>query len=388
MAKKIIAKNKRPLKSRELIKGLMKGVYFVTSNDPKVTDPNTPFIVRVGKAEGKEGIHARIQTHQSSNFERLYYTTLTPLNCRKAYEEHKTPLKLERYIHKMFKEEYEIPNKDSWYEFRNQYHFLTILEDNWKIDEYVLHNEIEDLGNFSKLLDTYKYTNTQLSFNMFHIFTYHRSRCERISSFDWFCTSPVQKGLARPLPKDLMHLAPPVVRGIVFKDGLLYEEYFPIANGLYHGDKYREIVGGSFYMMNTEVPAGTSKDKEWEDIVIIGKEQNEITEDTPFMHLHGSKHYNNPATPIGDTLIVLGSMSTRDRGQIECSLEEETQYYNLLLEFPCFPMHIKDAEGKTIRNFERRGYNSNLTEEGMKHHAKMKNWLQELKKQREEQIYG
>ena len=67
----LINEKGKPVKASWLIKGMLKGVYFVTAHDPKNAKSNTPFRVRVGKGEGKEGIYGRITAHQSSNFDKL-----------------------------------------------------------------------------------------------------------------------------------------------------------------------------------------------------------------------------------------------------------------------------------------------------------------------------
>lgn len=309
MAKRIFINNK-PVKANQIIKWF-KGVYIVTPNDPKVTDPNIPFRVRVGKAEGKEGIFGRIASHQSSNFDRLYYLMLDKFTFQGVFEKYKTPVKVEQHLHQILTNTEKVLHRDSWYEFTNLHHFLSFMELNFHVAPMILEQEDEKLGNFSELLKEYKYTETQVSFNLF----YDYKGREYPSSFQWFCSAPVEK-------------APN--RGLVFKNGLIYEEYFDTAAV----DKYKDIVGGYYYIKNTQLLFGSRYDenpKKWEHIVIIGKEQDNITEDTYFMQLPPGKYYKNQATPPGDTLIVLGD----DVEGNACSLKHNMNFYNWFLDFPC-----------------------------------------------------
>jgi len=356
--------NGKPITGKIGLKGF-KGVYFVTSNNPKDVDTDAPFIVRVGKADGKEGIYGRIATHQGSNFDKLYFSVLTRSNCPQAYEEHGTPTKLEKYIHKIFREDENIVNRDSWYEFVNLQHFLRTVESHWFSFPIVVQEEVKELANFSELMNEYKYTNTQISFDMFRDIDKNGHRYRIPSNFEWFCTAPVQK---KP------------IRGIVFKEGVVYEEYFSGFNeGVAQMEEYQEIVGGYFYMKRTEHLLAIDPQAEWEDIVIIGKEQNEIKEETPFMMMQRSKHYVDQSTPPGDTLIVLGGKVIPDHGSIECSLKKDLGQYNFFMDYPCFHITINNGEEKTQRRkFQYRPYNENLTEEGVAYYAFMEKRLKEI----------
>lgn len=351
MAKVITYKGKRA-KSNQVIKWL-KGVYFVTPDDPKITDPDTPFRVRVGKAEGKEGIFGRIASHQGSNFNTLYYTILEQGTCWNAFSTHKTAVKLENYIHKILRNEYKVLHRDSWYEFKNLYHFLSFMQTEFDVAPIILEKEDEGLGNYSELLSEYKYTETQISFNQFYDGIDRRTP----SCFQWFCTSPVKKDESR---------------GIVFKNGLVYEEYFSNSIGF---KQYQSILGGYFYCKPTQLYLTNNK---WEDIVIIGKEQNEITERTPFMKLPPGRYYIDQSTPPGDTLIVLGDNLQGD----ECSLKDSLSYYNYFLDFPCYHMNMNfmQADDTSIEvDFQYRPYDENPTEEQKARSARIINYLKEVK---------
>ena len=329
----------------------LKGVYFLTSDNPKITDPNTPFRVRVGKGDGKQGIFSRIGSHQSSNFDRLYYTVITKLNSVGAYDNNKTPLQLEREIHKLFKEEYEIPHKDSWYQFKSLQQFLTVMQMNFHTQELILENDAVEMCNWSELLNEYKYTQTSLSYGI--MTDPHREKYP--APFEWFCTNPVEK-------KEM--------RGIVFKNGVVYEEYFE--DSLETSKQYQEILGGYWYCKSTQVLNG---DMEWEDIVIIAKEQDEITSETPFMKLPQNKHYNYPATPVGDTMIVLGE----DKYYNERSLKNSLIYYNYFLDFPCYNFTMNFV-GSTKPSIKLRyiPYDEELTEEGKEFYNNIEKKMKEM----------
>lgn len=313
---KVVTINGKRAKPAQVIKW-WKGVYIVTPNDPKVTDPNIPFRVRVGKAEGKEGIFGRIASHQSSNFDRLYYLMLHKFTFPGVFEKYKTPVKVEQHLHQILTNTEKVLHRDSWYEFTNLHHFLTFMELNFHVAPMIMEQELEKLGNFSELLKEYKYTETQVSFNLFYDYKGRKYP----SSFQWFCSTPVEK-------------APN--RGLVFKNDLIYEEYFDTDAV----DKYKDIVGGYYYIKNTQLLFNSKhrKIKEWEHIVIIGKEQDNITEDTHFMQLPPGKYYKNQATPPGDTLIVIGD----DPEGNACSLKHNMNFYNLFLDFPCFSITMTD----------------------------------------------
>lgn len=350
MAKTVIAINGKRAKPAQVIKWL-KGVYFLTPDNPKVTDPNTPFRVRVGKAEGKEGIFGRIVNHQSSNFNKLYYTVITELNCAHMYEGGKTPLQLEKEIHKLFKEMDEVNHRDSWYEFRNLFTFLHIMQRNFLTCELIIDNDNEIMGNWSELLNEYKYTQTAVSYSMF----YDPHREAYPSPFEWFCTTPVEKG---------------EIRGLVFKNNVVYEEYFSTTDS---NEKYQEIVGGYFYFKSTTF--AQSVPGEWEDIVIIGKEQDEITQETPFMKLPPSKHYDTPATPPGDTMIVLGDT----RNGEEVSLKGTLRHYNYFLDFPCYNFNLNFVGiDKPSIHLHYVPYDEGLTEEGKKYYEMLDKKLEVL----------
>lgn len=360
MAKILFIKGK-PAKANQVLK-MFTGVYIVTPNDPKVTDPNIPFRVRVGKAEGKEGIFGRIASHQSSNFDRLYYLVLDSLTFRGVFEKYKTPVKVEQHLHQILTNTEKVLHRDSWYEFTNLHHFLTFMELNFHVAPMIWEQDNEELGNFSELLKEYKYTETQVSFNLF----YDYKGRQYPSSFQWFCSAPVEK-------------APN--RGLVFKNGLVYEEYFdPVAI-----DKYKDIVGGYFYMKNTELFVDSkvdshALDSKWEHIVIIGKEQDNITEDTKFMQLPPGKYYKDQATPPGDTLIVLGD----DLKGYECSLRHNMSVYNYFLDFPCFTITMTYnvmAPTPSEVSFRYRPYDENLTEEGETRWHKTYTALMELQEE-------
>lgn len=347
---KIITINGKIAKPAQVIKWL-KGVYFLTPDNPKVTDSNTPFRVRVGKADGKEGIFSRIVNHQSSNFDKLYYTVITKINCHHAYEGGKTPLQLEKDIHKLFKEEYKINHRDSWYEFKNLHTFLHIMQRNFHTNEIILENDNEEMGNWSELLNEYKYTQTALSYSMF----YDPHRDTYPSTFEWFCTTPVEKE---------------EIRGLVFKDNVVYEEYFPTTDSY---KKYQEIVGGYFYCKSTTF--AYSVPGEWEDIVIIAKEQDEITQETPFMKLPPSRDYNRPATPPGDTMIVLGDTRNGDEVPLKGNLRD----YNYFLDFPCynFKMNFPGTDKPSV-HLHYIPYDEGLTEEGKEYHEMLHKRFKEV----------
>ena len=289
----------------------------------------------------------------------------------------------------MFREDENIISKDSWYEFKDLQHFLMIIEERWHTSLIVLQEEQEGLGNMSELMNEYKYTNTQVSFNLFTDMDKWGSRNKIPSSFEWFCTTPVKK---KP------------IRGIVFKEGLVYEEYFHDWKDPEGFKEYKEVVGGHFYMKTTdmlldsylcealqeptkweECKVWTKPEAEWEEIVIIGKEQDEITPDTPFMELMRSKHYYDQATPVGDTLIVLGSTVIPDHGGVECSLKSDITYYNYMMDFPCYNLDIRSASSKkSIRKFQYKPHDENLTPEGRDFHILLQKRMKEQQKRWEE----
>ena len=364
MAKKIwTLDGVTPAKANQVIKTL-KGVYFVTPDDPKVTDLNTRFRVRVGKGEGKEGIWGRINSHQSSNFDRLYFTVLSNFNYYEVSKKNRTPLELEKHIHKIFKEKYKVSHRDSWYEFKNVLKFLRIMEENFVVYPVASLKPEQDT-NINDLFDVYKYTNTNISFQL----PIDPMRQKLFSSFDWFCSSPVEK---KP------------IRGAVFKDNLVYEEYFEHPETY---QEYRDILGGYVYITKTEIPAPRQdfdewtkenhKKGKWLDILIIGKELKEVPEvaainGTPFMKLLGNRHYYEPATPIGDALIILGCTPDGDA----CSLQHLLCYYNYYLDYPCYNINVTFPKLGISKSFKYRGHNQKLTPEGQEFQAKMEQQLQ------------
>ena len=251
----------------------------------------------------------------------------------KIFQEHGTPIKVEQHIHEILRNQEKVLHRDSWYEFTNLHHFLTFMQKNFYVAPMVWEQELDELANFSALLKEYKYTETQVSFNLF----YDYKGRDYPSSFQWFCTTPVEK-------------APN--RGLVFKNGLIYEEYFDTVAV----DKYQDIVGGYFYMKTTELFI----DSEWEHVVIIGKEEQD--EITSFMKLPPNKYYVHPATPPGDTLIVMGD----DLKGNECSLKNTVAAYNYFLDFPCFSVTMtSDVMSSTPSEvtFRYRPYDENRIEE-------------------------